>query len=91
MRREAVHLLMLSKLNANIQSLKERGNELAQDRVFEEMLFEVSAQSRDIKNQVTFKLKDEFHGWFDPFYYLSFDDHSQIFQMYEQNQLRDKF
>lgn len=61
------------------------------DEEFEKQLFNVSTQSRDIKGQVTFRLKDEFHSWFDPFHYISFDQHSQIFQMYEQNQLRDKF
>ena len=61
------------------------------DEVFEKQLFEVSTQSRDIKNQVTFKLKDEYYPWFDPFFYVSFDQHSQVFQVYEQNQLGDKF
>ena len=43
------------------------------DEEFEKQLFEVSTQGRDIKNQVTFKLKDEFYPWFDPFQYISFD------------------
>lgn len=49
------------------------------DEIFEEMLFEVSSQSRDIKNQVTFKLKDEYYGWFDPYYYVLPDQYSQVF------------
>jgi len=43
MQKEAVHLLMLNKVNANIGALKESSNEyLAKDPVFEEALFEVS-------------------------------------------------
>ena len=81
MKKEAVHLLMLNKLNANIQVLKESQSIeiLAKDQVFEDALFEVSTQARDIKNQVTFKLKDELYGWFDPFQYLTFADHAQVF------------
>jgi len=40
---------------------------------------------------VTFRLKDEYYSWFDPFQYVSPDQHSQIFQMYEQKQLKGKF
>jgi len=51
MKKEAVHLLMLNKVNANIQVLKESSIELlAKDSTFEEALFEVSTQARDIKN-----------------------------------------
>jgi hypothetical protein len=83
---------MLNKVNSSIQALKESMIEIfPKDEEFENQLFKVSTQSRDIKGQVTFRLKDEFHSWFDPFQYISFDQHSQIFQMYEQNQLRDKF
>lgn len=57
----------------------------AKDNVFEDALFEVTTQSRDMKNQVTFKLKEEYYGYFDPFQYVLPDQHSQIFQMYEQN------
>ena len=61
------------------------------DDVFNEKLFEVSTQSRDMKNQVTFKLKDASYKVFDPFMYVQPDQNSEIFRMYEQNGLRDKF
>ena len=63
---------------------------LAKDEHFEEALFEVSEQSRDMKNQLTFKLKEEFYGWFDPYQYILPNQHSLIYQMYEQNQLQNK-
>jgi hypothetical protein len=91
MQREAVHLLMLQKVNVNIQALKEDMVEIfVKDEIFEKQLFEVSSQGRDIKNQVTFKLKDSYYDWFDPFMYISPDAHSQIFRMYQQNSLTDK-
>lgn len=64
---------------------------VAKDDLFEEALFEVSTQSRDLKNQIKFKLKDEFYPWFDPFQYISPEHHSMIFQMYQENGLKDKF
>jgi hypothetical protein len=68
MKKEAVHLLLLNKVNVNIQTLKEKMVEIfAKDNVFEDALFEVTTQSRDMKNQVTFKLKEEYYGYFDPF------------------------
>lgn len=33
---------------------------------------------------MTFKLKDEYIGYLDPFYYLSPESQSAIFQQYEQ-------
>lgn len=53
------------------------------DETFEEMLFEISDQSRDIKNQVTFRLKEGLYPWFDPYLYVSPDQQSLIYQMYE--------
>jgi hypothetical protein len=86
MKKEAVHLLLLNKVGVNIQTLKEKMVEIfAKDNLFEDALFEVTTQSRDIKNQVTFKLKEEYYGYFDPYHYVLPDQHSQIFQMYEQN------
>lgn len=76
MKKEAVHVLMLNKINSNIQTIKEGSGDLTSDKGFEDALFEISTTSRDIKNQVTFKLKDEFYGWFDPFNYICFDEHS---------------
>lgn len=84
MKREAVQLLMLHKVNVGIQTLKQEMSEvLAKDSVFEQQLFEVTSQGRDLKNQVTFRLKEEFYPWFDPFFYIAPDHHSQIFRMYE--------
>jgi len=40
------------------------------DEIFENMLFEVSNQGRDMRNQVTFKLKDEYYPWLDPYQYI---------------------
>jgi len=40
------------------------------DETFEEMLFEISDQSRDIKNQVTFRLKENLYPMFDPYLYV---------------------
>jgi len=72
MKREAIHLLMLNKANVNIQVLKKAANEiLEKDEVFEEQLFSVSTQGRDNKNKVTFKIKDEEIGMFDPFFYIN--------------------
>jgi hypothetical protein len=43
MKKEAVHLLLLNKVNVNIQSLKEKMVEIfAKDNVFEDALFEVT-------------------------------------------------
>ena len=53
-------------------------------------MFEVSEQGRDINNQVTFRLKPEYYPWFDPFQYGMPEQHSQIYQMYETNQYKDK-
>jgi len=39
---------------------------------------------------VTFKLKEELHGNFDPFYYILPEQHSQIYQMYDQNNFKNK-
>ena len=73
-KKEAVHLLLLNKVNSSIQILKQSMIEIyPKDEEFEKQLFEVSTQGRDIKNQVTFKVKDEFYPWFDPFQYISFD------------------
>lgn len=58
LKREAVHQLILNKVNTGIAEIKEQIPEIFdRDEVFEEMLFESSHQSRDIKNQVTFRLK----------------------------------
>ena len=90
-KKEAVHLLLLNKVNTSIGVLKETMIEtLAKDEHFEEALFEVSEQSRDMKNQLTFKLKEEYFGWFDPYQYILPNQHSLIYQMYEQNQLQNK-
>lgn len=83
---------MLNKMNVGIQSLKQKMVEIfPKDDVFNEKLFEVSTQSRDMKNQVTFKLKEASYKVFDPFMYVQPDQNSEIFRMYEQNGLRDKF
>jgi len=51
LKREAVHLLLLNKYNSNIEILRESTLEVfAKDEVFEEQLFEVSSQSRDMRN-----------------------------------------
>ena len=43
MKKEAVHLLLLNKVNVNIQTLKEKMVEIfAKDNVFEDALFEVT-------------------------------------------------
>ena len=61
-------LLLLNKVNTSIEGLKESMVEtLLKDEVFQNSLFEISVQSRDRNNQVTFKLKDEYYSWFDPF------------------------
>jgi len=79
-RREAAHLLLLSKPNVSIKDLKENMTEIfPKDDIFEEELFSVSTQSRDKKNQVTFNLKEEFVGMFDPFFYVSPNQYSQVF------------
>lgn len=61
------------------------------DQLMEKALFEVSTQTRDKQNQLCFKLKDEYHGWFDPYLYYAPDKNSAIYQYYEQNNLKDKF
>lgn len=53
------------------------------DKVFEEQLFNVSTQSRDIRGQTTFKLKQEYLVWFDPMLYYNPEDHSEIYKSYE--------
>ena len=84
-------MLMLNKVNTPIADLKQcMVGALVKDEVFQDVLFEVSDQGRDINNQVTFKLKEAFYPWFDPFQYGSPDQHSQIYQMYETNQYKDK-
>lgn len=91
MRNEAVHLLLLNKQNVGIEALKQAiGPILLQDEVFEQQLFQVSIQSRDIKNQVTFKLKDEFFPWLNPFHFINPSNHSAIYKMYESNGLKTK-
>lgn len=90
-KKEAVHLLMLNKVNTSIADLKQcMAGALVKDETFQDVLFEVSDQGRDINNQVTFKLKEQFFPWFDPFQYGVPDQHSQIYQMYETNQYKDK-
>jgi hypothetical protein len=60
--------LLLNKVNTSIEGLKESIVEtLIKDEVFQNSLFEISVQSRDKNNKVTFKLKDEYYPWFDPF------------------------
>ena len=60
--------MLLNKVNTSIEGLKESMVEtLLKDEVFQNSLFEISVQSRDRNNQVTFKLKDEYYSWFDPF------------------------
>lgn len=49
------------------------------DETFEETLFEISDQSRDIKNQVTFRLKEDLYPWFDPYFYVIPDQQSLIY------------
>lgn len=84
LKREAVHLLILNKVNTGIRQLKEQMSEIFEkDETFEEMLFEISDQSRDIKNQVTFRLKDNLYPMFDPYLYVVPDQQSLIYQMYE--------
>ena len=79
LRKEAVHLLLLSKVNTGIQVLKGSMVEVfAKDEVYEEQLFEVSTQSRDMRNQVTFTLKDQYYPWLDPYHYILPDQQSQI-------------
>jgi len=60
---------------------------MKKDRDLEDALFRVSTQSRDQKNQMTFKVKEQCQQWFDPFSYMSFDKHSEIFKMYEQKKM----
>jgi hypothetical protein len=51
LQKEAVHLLLLNKVNTSIGVLKESMTEtLRKDEFFEEALFSVSEQSRDIRN-----------------------------------------
>ena len=68
LKKEAVHLLLLNKFNVGIDKLRESMLELFKgDEVFESMLFDASDQGRDMRNQVTFKLKDDFYPWLDPY------------------------
>ena len=91
-KREAAHLLLLNKVNTGIREIKETMSEMFRtDETFERMLFEVSDQQRDVKNQVTFRLKEENYKIFDPYLYTSPDRQSQIYQMYQQNNLKDKY
>ena len=70
-KKEAVHLLLLNKFNVGIEKLRESMLEIfKKDENFEKALFDISTQSRDIKNQVTFKLKDEYYAWLDPYQYI---------------------
>ena len=92
MQSEAVHLLLLHKKNVGIDALKKAtGPILEQDKLFEAKLFEVSTQSRDIKNQMTFALKDEYYPWLDPFHYVHPENLSAIYKMYDLNGLKDQF
>lgn len=63
---------------------------LVKDGTLQDKLFEISEQSRGKGNQVTFKLKDEYFTWFDPFYFVQPDKQSQIQMMYDQHGLKDK-
>jgi hypothetical protein len=50
-KKEAVHTLLLNKVNTSIEGLKESMVEtLLKDEVFQNCLFEVSVQSRDKNN-----------------------------------------
>jgi hypothetical protein len=53
------------------------------DKIFEAELFNVSTQSRDISGQITFRLKENYLSWFDPYLYYNPEDHSQVYKMYE--------
>lgn len=91
MKKEAVHQLVLNKVNSSIQTVKQGMKSslghLVEDKTFEAMLMEVSQQSRDISNQMTFRLKDQYYGHFDPFHYLSFDHNSAVYQMYDHHNM----
>ena len=64
---------------------------MVKDEVFQDVLFEISDQSRDANNQVTFKVKEQYIKWFDPFQYVLPDQHSQCYQMYDEHRLKDKY
>ena len=86
-----MHLLLLNKQNVGIEALKQAtGPILSADEAFENQLFEVSTQSRDIKNQMTFKLKDKYYPWLNPFHFINPSNHSAIYKMYEYNGLKTK-
>ena len=55
------------------------------DIIFEQQLFKVSVQNRDIRGQTTFKLKEEYVCWFEPMLYYHPEAHSEIFKVYEHH------
>ena len=83
--------MVLNKVNSSIQTvkqgMKQSNGHLIEDKTFEAMLMEVSHQSRDISNQMTFRLKEQYYGHFDPFHYLSFDHNSSVYQMYDHHNM----
>lgn len=53
------------------------------DPIFEEELFGISTQGRDIRGQTTFKLKEEYLSWFDATIFYNPECHSDIYKTYE--------
>ena len=81
MLKEACHFLFVNKEFVPIEVLNKM-TILTADPVFEEQLFKVSEQRRDGRGMMTFKVKDEYVKFLDPFMYVNPSHHSNIFQMY---------
>ena len=85
---------MANKPGAPIEALRSSMPDyLVKDENFQEKLFEISDQSRDKSNQITFKLKDQFIPWFEPFFQSGINTSQESFQMFDQhykNKVADK-
>lgn len=88
--REAVHLLLLNKPRATIDEVKgQMAESLVKDGALQDQLFAVSDQARGRQHMVTFKLKEQYMNWFDPFYFLAPEKQSAIYVSFQQYWQKD--
>ena len=77
-------MLLLNKPNASIDDIKQQmADSLVKDGALQDQLFAVSDQGRGKMQMVTFKLKEQFLGWFDPFYFLAPEKQSAIYVSFQ--------
>lgn len=77
-----MHILIKGRGSGDMKYLKEESETIySENEMFEDTVLEVADCSKDSTGKISFKIKEDYLQWFDPYFYLNPESQAKILEV----------